>query len=223
MLVCATKVAALSTSLMVRVPVVEMSTAALVSLRLAIGAEDIHGDRSEGAIGTAHREAVGVGGAGGELVVGGVGDVGPGSAGADGELAVAAGGVGLRLEAFRAVDIADGQTAAGGQRSIGFAQRNAGRGQHGGVVAAGDGDSHQLGVDTAEAVADLHAEHFVVTLASRQRLHRTGDTVGAVGQRVRPLAGSVHGDRAVGACGRAIDGPGRRGVHWPVVSTAIEP
>ncbi|MNG22265.1 hypothetical protein D3C84_1067280 [compost metagenome] len=128
----------------------------------------MHGDRSEGAIGTAHREGIGVGGAGGELVVGGAGDVGPGTAGADGELAVAAGGVGLRLEAFRAVDIANGQAAAGGQRSIGFAQRNAGRGQHGGVVAAGDGDGHQLGVHAAQAVADLHAEHFVVTLARLQ-------------------------------------------------------
>ncbi|MNG32813.1 hypothetical protein D3C84_1189120 [compost metagenome] len=38
-MVCATKVAALSTSLMVRVPVVEMSTAALVSVRLAMSAD----------------------------------------------------------------------------------------------------------------------------------------------------------------------------------------
>ncbi|MNR61683.1 hypothetical protein D3C85_1835010 [compost metagenome] len=39
MLVWATKVAALSTSLMVRVPAVEMSTAALVSVRLAMSAD----------------------------------------------------------------------------------------------------------------------------------------------------------------------------------------
>ncbi|MNO79539.1 hypothetical protein D3C76_707100 [compost metagenome] len=131
--------------------------------------------------------------------MGGTGDVGPGTAGADGELAVAAGGVGLRLEAFRAVDIANGQAAAGGQRCIGFAQRNAGRGQHGRVVAASDGDGHQLGVDAAQAIADLHAEHFVVTLASLQRLHRTGNAIGAVGQRVGPLAAVVDCDRAVGA------------------------
>src|SRR5689334_20423909 len=74
----------------------------------------MHGDRSEGAIGTAHREGVGVGGAGGELVVGGVGDVGPGTTGADGELAVAAGGVGLCDEGCGAVDVADGQGAGGG-------------------------------------------------------------------------------------------------------------
>ncbi|MNF11436.1 hypothetical protein D3C80_2126560 [compost metagenome] len=38
-MVWATKVVALSTSLMVRVPVVEMSTAALVSVRLAMSAD----------------------------------------------------------------------------------------------------------------------------------------------------------------------------------------
>ena len=37
--VCATKVAALSTSLMVSVPEVEMSAAALVSVRLAVSAD----------------------------------------------------------------------------------------------------------------------------------------------------------------------------------------
>ncbi|MNI96976.1 hypothetical protein D3C73_1555370 [compost metagenome] len=39
MSVCGTKVAALSTSLMVRVPLVEMSAAALVSVRLAMSAD----------------------------------------------------------------------------------------------------------------------------------------------------------------------------------------
>ncbi|MNC69719.1 hypothetical protein D3C75_1204420 [compost metagenome] len=71
--------------------------------------------------------------------------------------------------------------------------------EHRRVVAAGNGDGHQLGVDATEAIADLHAEHFVVTLARLQRLHCTGDTIGAIGQRVGPLAAVVHGDRAVGA------------------------
>ncbi|MNC68611.1 hypothetical protein D3C81_1892260 [compost metagenome] len=71
--------------------------------------------------------------------------------------------------------------------------------EHWRIVVAGDGDGHQLGVDAAQAVADLHAEHFVVTLARLQRLHRTGDTIGAVGQGVGPLAAVVHGDRAKGA------------------------
>ncbi|MNG39624.1 hypothetical protein D3C84_1277920 [compost metagenome] len=40
--------------------------------------------------------------------------------------------------------------------------------EHRRVVAAGNGDGHQLGVDATEAIADLHAEHFVVTLARLQ-------------------------------------------------------
>ncbi|MCY1496843.1 hypothetical protein D9M68_308060 [compost metagenome] len=40
--------------------------------------------------------------------------------------------------------------------------------EHWRVIAAGDGDGHQLGVDATEAIADLHAEHFVVTLARLQ-------------------------------------------------------
>ncbi|MNO79538.1 hypothetical protein D3C76_707090 [compost metagenome] len=84
--------------------------------------------------------------------------------------------------------------------------------EHWRVIAAGNGDGHQLGVDAAQAIADLHAEHFVVTLASLQRLHRTGNAIGAVGQGVRPLAAAVDRDRAVGSSWRAIDGPAGRGI-----------
>ena len=58
---CATKVAGLSTSLMVSVPEVEVG-AALVSVRLrtsadehrgVVGAEDVDGDRGGGAVGAA--------------------------------------------------------------------------------------------------------------------------------------------------------------------------
>src|SRR5689334_342180 len=98
----------------------------------------MHGDRSEGAIGTAHREGVGVGGTGGELVVGGVGDVGPGTTGADGELAVAAGGVGLGDEGGGAVDVADAQAAGGGQRSIRLGEVGDVGGQHRRIVGAED-------------------------------------------------------------------------------------
>ncbi len=66
--------------------------------------------------------------------------------------------------------------------------------EHGRIVAAGDGDSHLLGVDAAEAIADLDGEHFIVTLAGLQRLHGTGDAVAAIGQRVGPLAAAVDGD-----------------------------
>ncbi|MCY1302074.1 hypothetical protein D9M70_517150 [compost metagenome] len=71
--------------------------------------------------------------------------------------------------------------------------------EHWRVIAAGDGDGHQLGVDAAEAIADLHRKHVIMTLARLQRLHCTGDTIGAIGQGVGPLAAVVHGDRAVGA------------------------
>ncbi|VVN42501.1 hypothetical protein PS647_05523 [Pseudomonas fluorescens] len=84
--------------------------------------------------------------------------------------------------------------------------------EHWRVIAAGDGDGHQLGVHAAQAVADLHRKHVIMTLARLQQLHRTGDTIDAIGQRVRPLAAVVHGDRAVSAGWRAIDGPGRRGI-----------
>ncbi len=40
--------------------------------------------------------------------------------------------------------------------------------EHRRIVAAGDGDSHLLGVDATEAIADLHAEHFVMALAGFQ-------------------------------------------------------
>ncbi|VVN42531.1 hypothetical protein PS647_05525 [Pseudomonas fluorescens] len=100
------------------------------------------------------------------------------------------------------VDVDRAELAADAERAV-FLHRArimAGReAEHWRVIAAGDGDSHQLGVDAAEAIADLHAEHFVVTLARLQRLHCTGDTIGAIGQRVGPLAAVVHGDRAVGA------------------------
>ncbi|MCY1496841.1 hypothetical protein D9M68_307920 [compost metagenome] len=100
------------------------------------------------------------------------------------------------------IDVGRAELATDAERGV-FLHRAgimAGReAEHWRVIAAGDGDGHQLGVDATEAVADLHAEHFVVTLAHLQRLHRTGDTIGAIGQGVGPLAAVVHGDRAKGA------------------------
>ncbi|MNT72725.1 hypothetical protein D3C72_2113550 [compost metagenome] len=74
-----------------------------------------------------------------------------------------------------------------------------GEAEHRCVVAAGDGDGHQLAVDAAQAIADLHRKHLIVTLAGLQRLHGTGNAIAAIGQGVSPLAAVVHGDRAVGA------------------------
>ncbi len=87
----------------------------------------------------------------------------------------------------------------------------AGEAEYRGVIAAGDGDSHLLGVDATEAITDLHAEHFVVSLAGLQRLHGTGDTIGAIGQGVSPLTAAVDGDRAVSAGIGPGDAPGGGG------------
>src|SRR4029079_11212141 len=92
--------------------------------RGVVGAEDVDGDRAEGAVGAGDREGVGVGGAGGKLVVRRAGGVGPGAGGVDGEGAVAADGGGLRHEGGGAVDVADGERAGGGKvgRRVGLAQ-----------------------------------------------------------------------------------------------------
>src|SRR5205823_6390395 len=79
-----------------------------------VGAEDVDGDRGQGAVGARHREGVGVGGAANELVVGGIRCVCPTLCRSDREVAVAAGGGSLRHEGRRAVDVADGQRAGGG-------------------------------------------------------------------------------------------------------------
>ena len=78
----------------------------------------------EGAVGAGDREGVGVGGAGGKLVVRRAGGVGPGAGGVDGEGAVAADGGGLRHEGGGAVDVADGEHAGGGDVTcrVGLAQ-----------------------------------------------------------------------------------------------------
>ena len=131
--VCATKVAGLSTSLMVSVPEVrdvgrrvglgqvavsDDSTAASLVPRMLIG------DRGVGAVGAHHVEVVGVVVAGDELVVGRARGVGPGAGRIDREGAVAAGRAGLRHEGRRAVDVADGQRAGGGDvgRRVGLGQ-----------------------------------------------------------------------------------------------------
>ncbi len=87
----------------------------------------------------------------------------------------------------------------------------AGETEYGGVIAAGDSDGHLLGVDAAEAVADLDGEHFVVSLAGLQRLHGTGNAIGAVGQGVSPLTGAVDGDGTVSAGIGPGDAPGGGG------------
>src|SRR5689334_11103745 len=150
----------------------------------------MHGDRREGAIRTVHRKGVGVGGAGGKLVVGGVGDVGPGTTGADGELAVAAGGVGLGDEGGGAVDVADAQAAGGAQRSIGLGEVGDVGGQHGGIVGAED-----LHADRREgAVGTAHREGVGVGGAGGELV------VGGIGD-VGPGTAAADGELAVAAGG----------------------
>ena len=147
----ATKVAGLSTSLMVSVPAVEISAARLVSVRLAVAAERTAASLvprmwmvTEVSVPSAagHRERVGVGGAGGKLVVRRARRVGPGAGGVDREGAVGAGGGGLGDEGRRAVDVADGQRAGGrnigGQ--VGLGQVGRGGREDRGVVGAEDVD-----------------------------------------------------------------------------------
>src|SRR5207342_2030003 len=124
--------------------------------RGVVGAEDVDGDRAEGAVGAGDREGVGVGGARGKLVVRRAGGVGPGAGGVDGEGAVAADGGGLRHEAGGAVDVADGERAGGGKvgRRVGFGQIADVGGEHRGVVDRGDGDVHGRGRCAACTVID---------------------------------------------------------------------
>ncbi len=93
--------------------------------------------------------------------------------------------------------------------------------EHRCVIAAGDGDGHQMGSDAAEAIADLDGEHFVVTFAGLQRLHRTGNAIGAVGQGVGPFTAAVHGDRTIGAGIGPGNAPGGGGIMIDVARAEL--
>ena len=132
---CATKAAELSTSVASRSP--PRVSAALVSVRLAVlragdhrrvvGAQDADGDDLAGAVGGRHREAVGVGRAADELVVGRCSWCRSRRRWhrCEGAVAVGAGHAGLRHEGRRAVDVGGVEIAAGALRRIGL--RQAGR------------------------------------------------------------------------------------------------
>ena len=181
-----------------------MSAAALVSTRLrtsaesnrgVVGAEDVDGDRAEGAVGAGDREGVGVGGAGGKLVVRRAGGVGPGAGGVDGEGAVAADGGGLRHEGGGAVDVADGEHAGGGDVTcrVGLAQIADVGGDNRGVVGAEDVDG-----DRAEgAVGAGDREGVGVGGAGGKLVVRRAGGVG-------PGAGGVDGEGAVAADGGGL-------------------
>src|SRR5437588_94109 len=104
-----------------------------------VGAEDVDGDRGQGAVGAGDRERVGVGRAGGKVVGGRAGGVGPGAGGVDREGAVGAEGGGLGDEGRRAVDVADGERAGGGNigGQVGLAQVLRGGREDRGVVEIG--------------------------------------------------------------------------------------
>ncbi len=69
------------------------------------------------------------------------------------------------------VDVARAELAADAEGAVllhGADIVAAGEAEHWRIVAAGDSDGHLLGVDATEAIADLHAEHFVMTLVGLQ-------------------------------------------------------
>src|SRR5207245_2772435 len=81
--------------------------------RGVVGAEDVEGDRGQGAVETGGGARRGGGRAGGKLVVRRAGRVGPGAGGVDREGAVGAEGGGLGDEGRRAVGVADGARVGG--------------------------------------------------------------------------------------------------------------
>src|SRR6267143_1382354 len=114
----------------------------LVEYHSVVGAEDVDGDRGQRAVGAGHRERVGVGRAGGKLVVRRARRVGPGAGAVDRERAVGAGGGGLGDEGRRAVDVADGERAGGGNigGQVGLGRVRRGGREDRGVVGAEDVD-----------------------------------------------------------------------------------
>ncbi len=167
-----------------------------------VGAGDGDGDDLAGAaVGADGGEAVGERGTGGELLdrgLGVAGAVAPVAGGVQRERAVpvAAGGAGLYQEGgFAIVDVGHGQGAAGGEvaaddRGVFGDAAGDGAAEDGEVVGAGDRDSDDLagaavGTGGGEAVAERGA--------GGEGLDRGLRVGGAVG----PVAGRVHGKRAI--------------------------
>src|SRR5205807_6835121 len=100
------------------------------------------GLRGERGLGVCASDRVGVGRAGGKLVVRRAGRVGPGAGGVDRERAVGACCGGLGDEGRRAVDVADGERAGGGNigGQVGLGQGLRGGREDRGVVGAEDVD-----------------------------------------------------------------------------------
>src|SRR3979490_2558692 len=218
---------------MVSVPAVEISAARLVSVRLATSAERTAaslvpamwmvtevrvpsavatadgagggraGGRGRGAGGAGDGERVGVGRAGGKLVVRRAGRVGPGAGAVDREGAVGAGGGGLGDEGRRAVDVADGERAGGGNigGQVGLGQVLRGGREDRGVVGAEDvdGDRGQRAVG-----AGARDRGGVGRAGGKLVVRRAG--------RVGPGAGGVDREAAVGAGGGGLGDEARRAV-----------
>ncbi|CAB3958755.1 hypothetical protein LMG7053_05726 [Achromobacter ruhlandii] len=127
-------------------------------------------------------------------------------------------GVGLRVEVGLArVLVGHIQLAAGGQVAVfldraGVVARLA-RGDDGGIVGAGDGDRDGFGGGAAVAVVNRDGDGVGDRLAVLEGL----DLVAAIVQRVGPLAGAIHRERAVLALAAVVDGPGVRVVGVDVV------
>ena len=153
-------------------------------------------------------------GAGRQFVVGRAGHVGPGAVGADVERAVGACHIGPGQELVGTVDIADGQGAADGDRRIGLVGRTAGvTGDHGRIVAAGDGDGHRFGrTHPALVVGGGVGEGDVAAGAVGQGIEVAARGVGvrAVGVEQQAAVAGAQARRQRVAGDRAIDVGGRR-------------
>ena len=174
-----------------------------------VGAGHGDGDDLRRAVGCGHRDAVGVVGASGKLVVRVVCGVAPSACCVDAELAktVAACHIRLHHKGRRAVHIGGAQAAAGAQTDcvVGLGQAGcAGSGDHGRVVGAGHGD----GDDLRRAVGCGHRDAVGVVGAS-------GKLVVRVVCGVAPSACCVDAELAktVAACHIRLHHKGRRAVH----------
>ena len=181
--------------------------------RRVVGAQDVHRNGAGGAVGTGHRHLVSVGGAADELVVRGIGGVGPYAVGVDreGAVAVAAGDVGERREGDCAVDVGDGQRATGGEDCVSLRQILHRRGDHCSVVAAVDGDGQRCAAGVSSGVGHCVGEGIGQRVARIQRLHRGvgvvhGVGVGAVAVQhdAAVAAGLGHAQRAAADRGNGL-------------------
>src|SRR4051794_22956798 len=151
-LLCGTKLAALSTSVMVNVPAAVTAasgpgtpTRRRVEHGRIVGPLDRHLHRTRRTVDRRDGEGVREALPDVQAVERRVGTVGPGAIRGDRESAIETGDVALRDEGAGVVDVADGQSTARRNRRIGLAQDRVRRRQHRRVVRARNGHLHRAG------------------------------------------------------------------------------